>query len=90
MANSTHHQDTRPPTPQDRVEPLNPRLLEAVDSILERKPEATIVLFSDHGARYSLADPDEWHRSFLAARTPEHPALFADRPTPAGLLERLP
>lgn len=69
---------------------LNPRLLEAVDSILERKPEATIVLFSDHGARYSLADPDEWHRSFLAARTPEHPALFADRPTPAGLLERLP
>src|SRR5690606_12129285 len=22
MANSTHHQDTRPPTPQDRVEPL--------------------------------------------------------------------
>src|SRR5690606_26944226 len=21
MANSTHHQDTRPPTPQDRVEP---------------------------------------------------------------------
>src|SRR5690606_33760507 len=24
MANSTHHQDTRPPTPQDRVEPFFP------------------------------------------------------------------
>lgn len=68
---------------------LNSRLLEAVDAILAHSPDAVIVLFSDHGARYSLDDADEWYRTFLAARTPGHPKLFADEPSPAVILERV-
>jgi hypothetical protein len=69
---------------------LNPLLLDTVDSIIEREPDAVIVLFSDHGARYTEAMVDsEWHRIFLAARTPGHDDLFADGPHPRFILTRL-
>jgi hypothetical protein len=49
-----------------------------------------IVLFSDHGARYSLEMQEtEWPRSFLAARTPDHPNLFGESPAPTILLRTL-
>jgi len=67
---------------------LNRRLIEAVDAILVRHPGATIVLFSDHGGRLDTEDMDEWHRSFLAART-SSPRLFADEPRPDALLRLL-
>ena len=53
---------------------------------LARDPEATIVFFSDHGGRISAKDLDEWHRSFLLARTPGHPQLFGDSPQAHELL----
>ena len=69
---------------------LNPLLLETVDSIIAREPDAVIVLFSDHGARYTEAMVDtEWHRIFLVARTPGHDDLFADAPHPRFILTRL-
>jgi hypothetical protein len=69
---------------------LNPRLLEMVDAIVQRDPGAVIVLFSDHGSRYSLAlKQTEWYRSFLAARTPGHPMLFATDPKPTAILRTL-
>jgi hypothetical protein len=69
---------------------LNPRLLAMVDEIIERDPEAVVVLFSDHGARYSLAlKQTEWYHSFLAARTPGHPDLFASDPVPTAILRTL-
>jgi hypothetical protein len=53
-------------------------------------PNGVIVLFSDHGARYSLEMQEtEWPRSFLAARTPGHPDLFGEQPAPTILLRRL-
>jgi len=55
---------------------LQQQLLPALGDIVEREPDAVIVLFSDHGGRYGWGDPDEWHRTFLAARTPGHPWLF--------------
>ena len=64
----------------------NGMFLDAIDAILERQPDAVIVLFSDHGARYSYRVPDEWRRSFLAARTPGKPDLFADEPHPHAVL----
>jgi hypothetical protein len=64
---------------------VNERVLAAVDEILIEHPDAVIVLFSDHGGRYDL-DLDEVHRSFLAARTPGHPGLFADEPHPHAVL----
>jgi hypothetical protein len=69
---------------------LNRKLLAMVDAIVDRDPDAVVVLLSDHGSRYSLAlQGTEWYRSFLAARTPGHPGLFADDPTPTALLRIL-
>jgi hypothetical protein len=69
---------------------LNPRLLEMVDAIVQKDPGAVVVLFSDHGSRYSLAlRQTEWYHSFLAARTPGHPMLFASDPKPTAILRTL-
>jgi hypothetical protein len=69
---------------------LNRKLLAMVDQILDRDPGAVVVLFGDHGSRYSLALQDsEWYRNFLAARTPGHPRLFGDAPTPTAFLRTL-
>jgi len=69
---------------------LNRKLLAMVDEIVARDPGAVIVLFSDHGARYSLElQETEWYHSFLAARTPGYPLLFADDPKPTAILREL-
>jgi hypothetical protein len=69
---------------------LNPKLLAMVDQIVARDPAAVIVLFSDHGSRYSLALREtEWYDSFLAARTPGHVGLFTDDPRPTAILRTL-
>lgn len=68
---------------------LNARLIETIDSILVRRPDAVIVLFSDHGGRLSIDDHDEWFETFLVARTPEHPRLFEDSPRPDMVLRLL-
>lgn len=66
---------------------LNSDLLATIDRITERHPDAAIVLFSDHGARYSLRERgDEWHATFLAARTPGHPRLFNEEAEPSAVL----
>ena len=72
-----------------QLEGLNPRLLSAVDEILARQPGAVIVLFSDHGGRMDETDRDEWYHSFLAARTPGHPNLFASTPRPDAIIRIL-
>lgn len=69
---------------------VNPRFLAMVDAIIAKDPGAVIVLFSDHGSRYSLAlKLTEWYHSFLAARTPGHPDLFAADPRPVNILRTL-
>jgi hypothetical protein len=69
---------------------LNPKLLDMVDVIVARDPGAVVVLFSDHGSRYSLdLKATEWYHSFLAARTPDHPRLFASDPVPTAILRTL-
>jgi len=69
---------------------LNPKLLAMVDEIVRRDPDGVIVLFSDHGSRYSLALKEtEWYHSFLAARTPGHPDLLARDPVPTAILRTL-
>lgn len=60
----------------ERLDSLNPMLLDTIDRIIAREPEAVLLLFSDHGSRFSNDDPDEWHRTLLVARTPGHPRLF--------------
>lgn len=64
---------------------VNAMLLEAVDKILAKRSDAAIVLFSDHGGRMPIPG-DEVHHSFLAARTPGNPRLFASEPHPHAVL----
>jgi hypothetical protein len=73
----------------NQLDEVNDRLLESVDAVLAAHPNAVIVLFSDHGGRYSEADQEEQHRSFLAARTPRHPGLFANAPRPDTIIRAL-
>lgn len=68
------------------LDTLNAGLLEMVDDIQDRRPDATIVLFSDHGGRFSSEESDEWHRSFLASYTPGKPGIFAHEPRPDAIL----
>lgn len=71
------------------VEWLNLQLVDVVDRILQRRPDAEIVLFSDHGGRWDDADPAEWGRVFLASRTPTRPDLFSASPYPGEVFDRL-
>ena len=66
----------------------NQRVLATIDRVLATHPDAVIVLFSDHGGRYDV-ESDEVHHSFLAARTPDHPKLFASEPHPHAILRRI-
>lgn len=68
---------------------LNARVIEAVDSIRADHEDAVVVLFSDHGGRYTYEDEDEWHRSFLASLTPGFPNLFGESPGPEDILRKL-
>lgn len=70
------------------VEWLNRQLVETIDTILERNPDAEIVVFSDHGGRLDVDDPDEWYRIFMASKTTT-PDLFADAPHPKEVFDRL-
>jgi hypothetical protein len=68
---------------------INELLIQMVDRILVESPDASIVLFSDHGGRYSAQESDEWHRTFLIARTPGHSRLFGPYPEVGNLLREL-
>lgn len=74
---------------QPHLAEVNKRVLRAVDQLIERHPGAVIVLFSDHGARITYGDRAEWHRSFLASRTPGHSRLLAGTPRPDEILRVL-
>jgi hypothetical protein len=71
------------------LEWLNPRLIKAIDAILTNHPDAEIVIFSDHGGRFDPANSDEWHRVFLASRTPSRPQLFAKNPHPRAIIPHI-
>lgn len=69
------------------IEWLNGKLLEIIDGIFVRRPDAEIVLFSDHGGRFDNSDFDEWTRTFLASRTPTRPDLFGESPHPHRIFD---
>lgn len=59
---------------------INERLFRAVRTLIASDPRAVIVLFSDHGARYSEKHLEEWDRVLLVARTPGNPRLYDAAP----------
>jgi hypothetical protein len=69
-----------------QLEALNSHVTTTVERITQADPEAVVLLMSDHGSRYSLEDPDEHFRSFLAARTPGVEGLFSETESPVNLL----
>jgi hypothetical protein len=68
---------------------LNSRMIDVVDTLIATHPDAVIVLFSDHGGRFTFQDPEEWHSVFLAARTPSVPDLYSEDPRPGAVLSTL-
>ncbi|MEX0626377.1 MAG: hypothetical protein WD402_07525 [Chloroflexota bacterium] len=52
---------------------INGRVIEALDRIIEVDPEATLIVFSDHGLRRDRADSDGWLRTLFASRGESFP-----------------
>jgi hypothetical protein len=77
--------DGQAPAYLAQLEYTNAQMLALADSL---PPEAVVVLMADHGSRYT-SDARERVRVFLAARTPGHPRLFGDAPTPLRWFPRL-
>ena len=69
-----------------QLEQLNRLTLATLDEIVARDPSAVVIVFSDHGLRYEVDDTTEHFRSFLAARTPGHPRMYAEDESPVNLL----
>jgi hypothetical protein len=73
-----------------QVAALNTALLERLDVVIRERPDAIVILFSDHATRYDIAgDPEEANLNFFAARTPSRPALFGDAPTTVNIVSTL-
>ena len=68
---------------------VNRRVLGAVDEIVAGDPQAVIVLFSDHGARYDDAVTAESFHTLFAARTPGRTEVFPDDPAPVNIFPAL-
>jgi hypothetical protein len=79
---------------RDQTAYINERVTQSVDAILAaaRRP-TVIVLLSDHGARMdpvgTTVHLPEAVDNFFAARTPGHPDLFGNDPTPVNLFPYL-
>ncbi len=73
----------------DQVHYVNAKTIEAVDEILAASPDAVVIVFSDHGARFTPAPSDEWFRSFFAAHTPGHGGLFKNAPRPIEIFPKV-
>lgn len=52
---------------------INTRVLEALDHVIEKDPDAIVIVMSDHGLRRDPADMDEWFRTLFAARGRDFP-----------------
>ena len=66
---------------------LNDRVLAALDHIIEVDPDATVILFSDHGLRRDRADMAEWFRTLFAARGASFPDDVTTRDVFPALLK---
>jgi hypothetical protein len=67
---------------------LNARVLDAVRTLVAvpGRPEPVIVIMSEHGYMYDLADVQARLSNLFAAFTPQAPGLMADAPTPVNLM----
>jgi len=73
----------------EQIRTLNDLVLSMVGRIVDADPTAIVVLFSDHGSRYTVADRQEQFKSFLAARAPGHARLFPADESNVNVLRRI-
>jgi hypothetical protein len=59
-----------------------------IQRIVNRDPEAFVVILSDHGARFAPGHP-EYFRTLFAVRAPGSTETFGSNPRPTDLLMRL-
>ena len=74
---------------RNQIAVLNDLVLQSIKRVVRADPEAIVIIMSDHGARYSLAETDEHFRTLLAARTPGHPGLYPDDESSVNVLRRV-
>ena len=67
----------------------NRLVLDAIDEVIQTRPDAVLVLLSDHGTRYSDENQAEQFRNLFAARTPGESGVFADDTSPVNVFRRL-
>lgn len=65
---------------------LNGLVIQAVQRVVNADPEAVVVVFSDHGIRYSYDDRGEHLEILFAARTPGATGLYPADAHPVNLL----
>jgi hypothetical protein len=68
---------------------LNRLVQETLDDIIAADPAAIVLIVSDHGARYSPSDTDEYFRNLLAVRAPAGGIEVGAAPTPDGIFREL-
>jgi len=68
---------------------VNERVIEAMREIVDRRPNAAIVVFSDHGMRFLDKGPESDRKSLLLIRDPTHSGRFEGIRHPHEILERL-
>jgi hypothetical protein len=73
----------------EQVHHLNGRIIGAIDQVIERSPDAVIILFSDHGSRAEREPDAEWYATLFAARTPGRTGVFPDDVRPIEIFPRL-
>jgi hypothetical protein len=71
----------------DHLRVLNRLVLDRVDELVASDPGGVVVLLSDHGM--SGEDELDRFRNLIIARTPGHPELLGDAPTPINVLPRV-
>ena len=58
------------------LEYTNQHVLDAVAEVVSERPDAVVIVMSDHGSRYDANDPQEHFRNLFAARTPGAEDVF--------------
>ena len=67
----------------------NRQVLGSVIEIVRERPDAVIIVMSDHGSRFDPDDPDEHFRNLFAARTPGRDEVFPAGTHPVNVFRSL-
>ena len=67
----------------------NQQVLESVLDVVRERPDAVVIVMSDHGSRFDPDDPDEHFRNLFAARTPGEEDVFPAGTHPVNIFRSL-